>query len=380
MKRNLILAGLVIFFMTSVFAQQKPITYLFVGSYTEGKPDTGIYIYSFNPKSGALLLTGLVDQVVNPSYLTLSHDGRYLYACADTKLPDTGSVMAYQVNAVEGKLTFINRQSSEGDNPVYVAVHPNNRYLINANYTGGSVSAYAINDNGSLQSAMQVIPYEGSSIIRTRQEKAHIHAAEFSPSGDYVFLPDLGSDRIWVCSFDESRKQPLVTAQHHTITSDPGSGPRHITFHPGGQYAYCIEELSGTIAAYAYADGKLSVLQRIFAYSQQGDFYWSADIHISPDGKFLYASNRREDENTIAIFALDPNTGMLTLVGHQKTYGDHPRNFTLDPSGRFLLVANMRTNNIVVFKRNMKTGLLKKTKHMISAASPSCLKMRGYGG
>lgn len=378
MKLDLILTALVTCLISSVCAQNKPITYLFVGSYTEGKPDTGIYVYSFNTKSGAAKQISLVDDIINPSFLTLSHDGQFLYTCADTKLPDTGSVMAFGVNAVEGKLSFINRQSSEGDNPVYVSVHPNNRYLINANYTGGSVSAYAINANGSLEPALQVIPYAGSSIIPSRQEKAHIHAAEFSPEGDYVFLPDLGSDKIWVCRFDENRKQPLMNANHLTKTTEPGSGPRHLTFHPNEKFAYCIEELSGTVTAYAYQEGKLDVLQRIFTYSKPGDFYWSADIHISPDGNFLYASNRREDENTIVIFAVDEQTGMLTLVGHQRTYGDHPRNFTIDPTGQYLLVANMLTNNIVIFKRNVKTGLLKKMKREIRVAAPSCLQMRQF--
>ncbi|HSF90098.1 MAG TPA: lactonase family protein [Saprospiraceae bacterium] len=378
MKYKWILAILSAMLMTIGYSQDKPLTYLFVGSYTAGMRDTGIYVYTFDVKSGALRQTSFVDDIINPSYLTLSHDGQFLYSCADTKLPDTGSVMAFSVNAVEGKLSFINRQSSEGDNPVYVSVHPNNRYLINANYSGGSVSAYVINDNGSLQPASQVIPYDGSSIIPSRQEKAHIHAAEFSPNGDYVFLPDLGSDKIWVCRFDETRKQPLMNANHLTKTTAPGSGPRHFTFHPNEKVAYCIEELSGTVRAYAYHEGKLDELQHIFTYSKPGDFYWSADIHISPDGNFLYASNRREDENTIAIFAVDQQTGRLTLVGHQKTFGDHPRNFTIDPTGKYLLVANMLTNNIVVFKRNLKTGLLKKTKHEVSVPSPSCLKMRRY--
>jgi 6-phosphogluconolactonase len=349
-----------------------------VGSYTAGVRDTGIYVFTFDVRSGALKQTGFIDDIINPSYLTLSRDGKFLYACADTKLPDTGSVMAFSVNALDGTLSFINRQSSEGDNPVYVSVHPGNRYLINANYTSGSVSAFVVQANGSLEPALQVIPFTGSSTIPSRQEKAHIHAAVFSPKGDYVFLPDLGSDKLWVCRFDETRKQPLMNANHYTITAEPGSGPRHFTFHPNEKFAYCIEELSGTVSAYTYQDGKLDALQRIFAYSKPGDFYWSADIHISPDGNFLYASNRREDENTITIFAVDQPTGMLTLVGHQKTYGDHPRNFTIDPTGKYLLVANMLTNNIVVFKRNMKTGLLKKKKAEISIPAPSCLQMRVY--
>lgn len=378
MKHKLILAGLLAMLFSNIYSQHKPVTYLFVGSYTGGKPDTGIYVYTFNVKSGALKQTGITDHIVNPSFLTLSHDGQYLYAGADTQLPDTGSILSFKVDAVNGKLSFMNRQPSGGDNPVYVAVHNNDKYLINANYTGGSVSVYAINENGSLHPPAQVIPFEGSSVITTRQEKSHIHAAVFSPQGDYVFLPDLGSDKIWVFHFDETRTQPLLTAKQNTVTAVPGSGPRHFTFHPNGRYAYCIEELSAMVTAYAYQSGVLDSIQRIFGYSKVQDAYGGADIHISPDGLFLYSSNRWEDENTIAIFSIDPSTGLLTLLGHQKTYGDHPRNFTIDPSGKFLLVANMLTNNIVVFKRNMKTGLLKKKKREVRVPAPSCLQMRRY--
>lgn len=378
MKGKLIMAGLMLMLITNTYGQHKPVTYLFVGSYTEGKPDTGIYVYTFNTKSGAFKQTGITDHIINPSYLALSPDGQYLYAGADTQLPDTGSVMSFSVDAKNGQLRFINRQPSEGDNPVYVAVHRNNRYLINANYAGGSVSAYRMNEDGSLLPALQVVPFEGSSIMRPRQEKAHIHAAVFSPQCDYVFLPDLGSDKIWVFRFDTTKAEPLIPVNAFDVNTVPGSGPRHFTFHPNGKYAYCIEELSGMVVTYAYNAGKLDSLQRILGYSKIQDSYGGADIHLSPDGRFLYSSNRWEDENTIAIFAVDPQSGMLTLVGHQKTYGDHPRNFTIDPTGKYLLVANMLTNNIVVFKRKMKTGLLKKTKHEISVESPSCLKMRGY--
>ncbi len=378
MKNKLILAGLMAMLVTNIYSQQKPITYLFVGSYTEGKPDTGIYIFTFNIKSGVVKQTGIVEHIINPSYLAVSPDGQYLYAGADTQLPDTGSILSYKVDAGSGKLTFINRQPSGGDNPVYVAVHNNNKYLINANYTGGSVSVYAINENGSLNPPSQVIPFEGSSVIASRQEKSHIHAAVFSLKGDYVFLPDLGSDKIWTFRFDGTRTEPLIAMKDYDITSLPGSGPRHFTFHPNERFAYCIEELSGTVAAYGYDSGKLTFLQRLFGYSKQQDSYGGADIHLSPDGRFLYSSNRWEDENTIAIFSIDQSTGLLKLLGHQKTYGDHPRNFTIDPTGKYLLVANMLTNNIVVFKRNMKTGMLKKKKAEISIPAPSCLQMRRY--
>ncbi len=366
-------------FVSVAQSQHKAKTYLFIGSYTGGKPDRGIYVYDFNRKSGRLEALGAAYDVVNPSFITLSPNGQYLYACADTQLPDTGSVMAFKVDSVSGILGFINKQPSGGDNPVYVSVDRSNKYLINANYTGGSVSAYTLNSDGSLNPYVQKIPFEGSSVMAKRQESAHIHAAVYSPQCDYVFLPDLGADIIRVFKFDPSKAQPLIPTVANDVHTVPGSGPRHFTFHPNGQFAYSIEELSGTVVAYAYHAGTLDSLQRIFGYSKaQASSYGGADIHISPDGRFLYSSNRWEDENTIAMFGIDQQTGMLKLLGHQKTYGDHPRNFTIDPTGKFLLVANMLTNNVIVFKRNMKTGLLKKTKTEITVPSPSCLQMRSY--
>ena len=365
--------------ITVVHAQGKSKTLLFIGSYTQAMPDTGIYVYTFNVKSGALKQISVVEDITNPSFITLSPDGQYLYACTDTKTPDTGSITSFKVDALQGKLTLINKQSSEGDNPVYLSVHKDNKWIINANYSGGSVSVYTTNADGSLNPSSQVITFAGSSIIEDRQEKPHIHAAVFSPSCDHVFLPDLGADKIWAFAFDTSKSQPLVLMYENIITTVPGSGPRHFAFHPNAKFAYCIEELSGMISVYSFADGRLDSIQRIFSNSKQRDTYWNADIHISPDGRFLYTSNRGEGENTIAIFSIDRTSGMLTLISHQSTYGDHPRNFTIDPTGKFLLVANMVSGNIVVFKRDLKSGLLSRTKNEIQVSFPSCLQMRTYG-
>jgi 6-phosphogluconolactonase len=189
----------------------------------------------------------------------------------------------------------------------------------------------------------------------------------------------LGADKIRAFKFDQQKKEPLIALDNYDYTAFPGSGPRHFTFHPNNKFAYCIEELSGTITSFKYDSGKLDSIQRIFSYSKLQEEYNSADIHISPDGVFLYASNRWDNENTISIFSINKDNGRLTLIGHQSTYGDHPRNFTLDPTGNFLIVANQVTNNIVVFKRDIKTGLLTKTGKEIKVPSPSCLKMRKYG-
>jgi 6-phosphogluconolactonase (cycloisomerase 2 family) len=360
-----------------LFGQNMEKTYLFVGTYTEGQPDTGIYVYTFDTNSGELKRTGIVSDITNPSFLTISANGRYLYACTDTKMPEPGSVTAFKFDSVHGQLTLLNKQPSGGENPVYVAAHKSNKFVACANYTGGSVSIFSTNHDGSLNPYTQLIPFTGSSIIPDRQDKPYIHAAVFSPKGDYLILPDLGADLVRVMKLDITSPQPLKALLANNVHVIPGSGPRHFTFHPTLPYAYCIEELSGMVSAYKYDHGQLDSMQRIFSYSKTGESYLSADIHISPDGLFLYASNR-ETDNTISIFGINQQSGLLSLAGHESTLGVHPRNFTIDPTGNFLLVANLASNNIVVFRRNLKTGLLKKTKYEIKVPSPSCLQMRTY--
>lgn len=354
-------------------------TYLFVGTYTNGKPNNGIYIYEFNEKTGGLKLVNKGKNITNPSFLTVSANGSYIYACTDTKLPNAGSVSAFKFDSLRAKLTFINKQPSGGENPVYITTNKNDELIINANYTEGTISVFTSNPNGSLNPYKQLIKLEGSSINKVRQDKAHVHAAVFSPDFNYLFFPDLGSDKIRVFKVNLTDTIPLKAEEKLDFTAIAGSGPRHFTFHPNQKFAYCIDELSGTVTAFKYQNGKLDSIQKIFSYSQLQEEYNSADIHISPDGLFLYASNRLDDENTISIFAINQLNGKLTLIHHQPTYGNHPRNFTLDATGNFLIVANQLSNSLVVFKRNLKTGLLTKTGKTIHVPRPSCLKMKTYG-
>ncbi|WP_341902537.1 lactonase family protein [Fluviicola taffensis] len=369
-----------LFFALVNFAfSQSTKTVLFVGTFTGDKPDSGIYIYEFNASTGNLTPVSHGSNITNPSFLTISPNGNYIYACTDTKMPDAGSVSAFRFDSISGSLTFLNKQPSGGENPVYVTTSKNNEFVINANYTAGSVSVFSTNTDGSLNPFSQLIPFKGSSINTRRQEKAHIHATVFSPDFNYLFFPDLGSDKIHVFEFDPTKKQPLKASEQLDFVAIPGSGPRHFTFHPTKPVAYCMEELSGMVSAFQVENGKLDSIQRIFSYSKLQEDYNSADIHISPDGLFLYASNRWDHENTLSIFSIDQRNGTLTLVGHQSTLGDNPRNFVIDPTGNFLIVANQVSNNLIVFKRDLKTGLLTKTQTEITVKNPSCLQMRIYG-
>jgi 6-phosphogluconolactonase len=346
---------------------------LFVGTYT-GSGSKGIYVYRFNSTSGKAEWVSNTDSAANPSYLAVSKDGKYLYAVNETGGSNPGRVSSYNFNKKTGKLNFINSQLSGGDGPCYVSVTKNNKWLAVANYSGGSLSAYPINNEGGIEPSAQFIQDTGSSANKDRQEKPHVHSAVFSPDEHFLFTPDLGTDKVMIYSFNPSAKKLLTPANPAFAKVAPGDGPRHLTFHPGEKFAYLMEEISGTVSAFKYNNGKLIFIQRIITHPKnyKGDI-GSADIHVSPDGKFLYASNRG-DENTITIFSVDPASGKLTLKGYQSTQGRTPRNFMIDPTGNYLLVANQDTDNIIVFKRNKQTGLLQQTDEF-KVPKPVCLKM-----
>lgn len=348
--------------------------YLAVGSYTTSG-SKGIYIYRFDDETGSLEWVSNTPEnsVINPSYLTFSPDHKYIYACTNTRAATEGSVSAFSFSK-NGALAFINKQPSGGANPVYLSAHYSGKWLVNANYTAGNVSVFPINDDGTIAPARQVIQHSGSGPDTGRQAQAHVHATVFAPRQDYLFVPDLGADKIFTYTFHAAEYEPLDSATIPSTAVTSGSGPRHFTFHPNGAFAYCLEELSGCVTAYRYSDGSLTPIQHIMSYKKKEKEYNSADIHISPDGRFLYATNRNR-ENNISIFSIDDVTGNLSLVGHENTGGKEPRNFTITPTGNFLLVANQVSGNVIVFRRDHKTGLLEKTKNKINLSEPSCLQM-----
>ena len=349
--------------------------YLFIGTYT-GSGSQGIYVYKFNTQTGQATWVSNTDtsSASNPSYLSVSSSGKYVYAVHEDGNQKHGNVAAYSFNRSTGNLKLINKQLSGGDHPCYVSTSTNDKWVAVANYSGGSASVFGVNADGSLKPEPQVVQHEGKSVVRQRQDKPHVHSTVFSPKGDYLFVSDLGLDKIMIYKFNPSSSKPLQPNATF-VESVPGSGPRHFTFHPNNKYAYLVEELSGTVVAYQFSNGKLNFLQRIAAHPEDyKGTIGSADIHISPDGKFLYASNRG-DENTIAIFSINAATGKLKSEGYQSTMGKSPRNFMIDPSGNFLLAANQNSNNIVVFKRNKSTGLLTPTGTEIQVPKPVCLKM-----
>ncbi|QDP86474.1 lactonase family protein [Chryseobacterium sp. SNU WT5] len=365
---------ILLFSFINLFAQN---TYVFLGSFNRDKNTDGIYVYQLNTDTGKLIKVITVKNILNPSFLTLSPDGNYVYACTESKTLNGGKVSSFKFDPANKKLTFINSQKSGGENPVYLTAHKNGKWLINANYSEGSISVYPISENGTIEPFVQNFHFEEGSIDPHRQERSHIHAAVFSPKFDYVFFPDLGADKIRVYSFDNEKTQPLEIAEPPFMATTLGSGPRHFTFHPNEKFAYCIEELTATIEAYHYESGMLRKIQKINSHSDRHtDNFESSDIHISPDGKFLYASNRGS-ENIISIFEIQKE-GTLKKVGVQSTLGKHPRVFGMDESGNFLIATNSVSGDVVVFKRNAQNGLLKRVGKKLKIYGVSCVKIRKY--
>lgn len=367
------LAILLVLFVSNSFSQSY---YLFIGTYT-GSGSKGIYVYKFNAATGKATWVSNTDSgsVVNPSFLTPSANGKNVYAVTETATPNAGSVSAFSFNKTNGQLTYINKQESGGDNPCYVSVTKNRNWVTVGNYSGGSLSAFKVNSNGSLQPFSQNIQHEGTGPNTERQEKAHVHCTLFSPDEKFLLTPDLGTDKVFIYRFNPTAAKPLTPAAQPSAKSEGGHGPRHIAFSPSGKFAYLIEEMSGTVIVYSYTEGKMIRKQQIAAHpSDYNGAIGSADIHLSPDGKFLYASNRG-DENTLAIFSVNTATGLLTAKGYQSTGGKTPRNFMIDPTGNYLLVANQNSDNIVILKRNKQTGGLTPTGDEIKIPKPVCLKM-----
>lgn len=356
---------------------KKEVTLLFVGSFTDKKSEEGIYVYAFNNETGEASLKFTLDSVTNTSFLKLSNNGKYLYSVMDSQMPYHGKIAAFAVDSINGKLDLINTQDCGGLNPAHIDIDKTGKFLASSQYSDGSLSIFKIRDDGNLNPHSQVLRFKDSSVVKSRQEASHIHSSNFSPDNGFLFAHDLGADKIRGFSFDMSNQHSILLSEDQ-IKMKPGSGPRHFTFHPNSKFGYSIAELSGKITAFNYKDGQLEFVEDYQSYQNNQEIYRAADIHISPDGNFLYASNRGPEEDSISIFSVNQANGNLTLIGHEPTYGKHPRNFAVDPSGKFLLVANQFTSNIIIFRRDIKTGKLSKLPKEIAVKNPSSLQMQIY--
>jgi 6-phosphogluconolactonase len=349
---------------------------VYVGTYTAGKSE-GIYLYRLQLSSGALAHVATARDIVNPSFLALAPNRRYLYAVnevADFAGKKSGAVSALGIDQKTGELRLLNQQPSLGADPCYVDVDAGGRFVLIANYTGGNVTVLPVKGDGSLGEASDLKQYEGSSIDRERQEGPHAHSISLDPSNQFAYSCDLGTDKIMIFRFDAG-KGKLLPSEPPWVQVKPGAGPRHLAFHPSGRYVFVLNEMHSSITAFARDPGKgsLQELQTLSTLPKGvTETNSSADIHVSLDGRFVYCSNR--GHNSIAIFAINPRKGLLTTVGHESTQGKTPRNFAIDPAGRFMLVANQNSDNIVVFRVDQKTGRLSSTGQVTTVPSPVCLK------
>ena len=361
---------------------------VFVGTYTDpilfgtgkildGKGE-GIYVYRMDPASGALELITTNSGITNPSYLAFDAAGRCLYAVNELKTyrdEPTGTVSAFSVNSKTGELTYLNKKPTGGTDPCHLIVDHTDRYVLLANFMSGSICVLPIQTDGSLGDASDFIQHHGSSIDPDRQQGPHAHAVTLDESNRHVYVPDLGLDKTLIYRFDVDSGK-LAPNDEPSMAVKPGAGPRHIVFHPNGRYAYLVNELDSTIAAYGY-DADKGVLHEVQAIATLPDNFTGhstcADVQVAPSGEFLYGSNRGHD--SIVIYKIDQSTGRLSCIGHESTRGNTPRNFDIDPAGNFLLAANQDSDTIVTFRIDPQSGELHPTGQVTEVPTPVCVKI-----
>jgi 6-phosphogluconolactonase len=348
---------------------------MYIGTYTQGS-SKGIYGYRFDAATGEAKPIGLVAETENPSFIAIHPNQRFLYAANETstyKGESAGSISAFAIDEASGRLKLLNSVSSKGSGPCHIAIDKTGKWLFVANYDGGSGAAFQIRDDFSLSEATTFVQHQGSSVNRERQSAPHAHAATPSPDNRFVLVADLGLDRIFSYRLDPVARR-LAPGNPPFATVAPGSGPRHLAFRRDGAFVYAINEMVSTVMAFRYdsTGGSLHELQTIstlpVGYSADNS---AAEIAVDAAGRFLYASNRGHD--SIAIFKIDGAKGTLTAAGHASTLGRTPRHFAIDPTGRYLVAANQDSGSGVVFRIDTKTGGLVPTGATLSVPFPVCV-------
>ena len=358
LKKGLIIFSLMMECCCLTQAQEKVM--MLVGTYTYGG-SKGIYSYRFNQLTGeAEVLDSLAMR--NPSYLTLSRDGKLVYAVSETG--DASASLNIVSLSRDGSMRLLDTAHTEGADPCYVAV--SNQIALTANYSGGSMSVFQLSQEGTKAELQTRFLGTTGGPDLTRQEVPHVHCACFTPDGRYVLATDFSADRI--LSYRLTGQNVAANGIAAEVSAD--SGTRHLIFSKDGRFSFLMSELSGNVTVFRYAHGRLKKLQEIVSDSVGAR--GGADIHLSPDGRFLYSSNRLKDES-IAIFSVDKTTGQLTRIGYQPT-GAHPRQFNITPNGRFLLCCVRDSDKIQVFRRDMQTGLLTDTHQDIPVSKAVCVQ------
>lgn len=357
---------LIIIALLQTLSVQSQSYHLLIGTYTSPDKSQGIYSYSINMKTGAFTQQSVATGISNPSFLALTPDKKYVYSVCENG--DASSANAFQFDDRTGKLTFLNTYLTKGADPCYIAATSN--HVFTANYTGGSVSVFGRKADGSLTDALQIIQHAGKSINTERQGEPHVHQIIVSPDKKYTLVNDLGTDKVTVYAYNPLAKTDILTPVD-TLNVKPGSGPRHSVFTKEGKRLYLVHEIDGTVSVLGMKNGKLKLLQETTLVRKAGTVNRAADIHLSPDEKYLYATNRGSADD-ITCFAVAAD-GKLRFKQQIPTGGKMPRNFAITPDGQYLFVGHQTTDNIVIFKRNIQTGLLRNTGKQIKVGSPVCL-------
>jgi 6-phosphogluconolactonase len=349
---------------------------LYVGTYTRGKSE-GIYIYRMNLTSGELKPVSIAKEIANPSYLAIDGSRKHLYSVNEVSEFSgirTGAVTAFAIDQRTGELRKLNQQPSQGTSPCYITVDPSRKFVLVANYSSGSLAVLPIKSDGSLGESADVVQHQGSGKDPRRQEGPHAHCIVLDRAGKYAFAADLGIDKVMIYRFDAKTGKLAPNSQPFAQTK-PGAGPRHFVIHPGGKFAYVINELDSSLTAFAYDNpsGALTELQTVSTLPEgfQGN-NTCADLHVHPSGRFLYGSNRGHD--SIVAFTIDERSGKLSYLAHEPTQGKTPRNFVIDPTGAFLLAANQNSDTITTF-RIEPAGKLKPAGPVTEVPTPVCLKL-----
>jgi 6-phosphogluconolactonase len=354
--------------------------FVYVGTYPSGD-SRGIYLYRFDEKSRNLTSLGLAAEITNPSFVVTGAGYHYLYAVSDSEMAIPGSnsgqaentISSFTIDPASGSLKFLNRVPSGGNDPIHLIVDNTGKILFVANYESGSVSSFGIRSDGSIGAMTAFDQHHGSSLDPQRQQGPHAHEVVVSPDNRFLFVPDLGLDRIFIYRIDEARRS-FVPNKPSYVAVKGGLGPRHFVFAREGTFAYAICEMGSSVVAFSYdrQSGALTPIQTISTlparFSGEDD---SAEIQIDKSGRFLYASNR--GQNAITEFLIDKSTGKLTAVQNVSTDGKTPRSFVIDPTGKYLLAANQDSNNIVLFEIDPTTGRLTPARQIGEIAAPVCL-------
>lgn len=339
----------------------------YVGTYTKENSE-GIYTFTLNTEAQKVSNVTLAAKLDNPTYVTVSKNNQYLYSVV--KEGESGGIAAYSISHT-GELTEQNRQVVEGASPCHISVDSGNRTVVTANYHKGTIESFVVNEvGGTVNAATSIITHEGSGPNKERQEKPHAHYAGYTPDEKYVVGVDLGIDKIITYEIKDSKLKEV-----NSLSVKAGSGPRHIAFHPNGKHAYVMTELSSEVIALSYnpKEGSFTELQYISTIPKEfDDNSQGSAIHISADGRFVYAGNR--GHNSIAVFSVDQNSGQLTFVAHTSTEGNWPRDFVLDPTEKFLIATNEKSHNLVLFSRNETTGKLTLLQSDVVVPEPVCVK------